>query len=127
MEAKIVPEYGYDISFINISGLRGKKLLTMLVMPFKLLRSLIQARRVLKTVKPDVVLGMGGYASAPGGLAAWLSKIPLIVHEQNAAAGLSNRLLARIANKYAVLFLMPLLMGLMQKLLAIPYGRQLAE
>ncbi len=104
MEAKIVPEHGYDISFINISGLRGKKLLTMLVMPFKLFQSLIQARRVIKAVKPDVVLGMGGYASAPGGLAAWLSKIPLIVHEQNAAAGLSNRLLARIANKVCCAF-----------------------
>jgi len=104
MEASIVPEHGYDISFINISGLRGKKLLSMLVMPFKLLQSLIQARRVIKAVKPDVVLGMGGYASAPGGLAAWLSKIPLIVHEQNAAAGLSNRLLARIANKVCCAF-----------------------
>jgi len=104
MEANIVPEHGYDISFINISGLRGKKLLSMLVMPFKLLQSLIQARRVIKAVKPDVVLGMGGYASAPGGLAAWLSKIPLIVHEQNAAAGLSNRLLARIANKVCCAF-----------------------
>jgi len=104
MEARIVPEHGYDISFINISGLRGKKLLSMLVMPFKLLQSLVQARRVIKAVKPDVVLGMGGYASAPGGLAAWLSKIPLIVHEQNAAAGLSNRLLARIANKVCCAF-----------------------
>ena len=99
MEARIVPEHGYDISFISISGLRGKNLVAMFVMPFKLLRSLIQARRVINKVKPDVVLGMGGYASAPGGLAAWLSKIPLIVHEQNAAAGLSNRLLARIADK----------------------------
>lgn len=104
MEAQIVPKHGYDISFINISGLRGKNLLTTLVMPLKLLRSLIQARRVIKAVKPDVVLGMGGYASAPGGLAAWLSKIPLIVHEQNAAAGLSNRLLARIANKVCCAF-----------------------
>ena len=104
MEANIVPKHGYDISFINISGLRGKNLLTTLVMPFKLLQSLIQARRVIKAVKPDVVLGMGGYASAPGGLAAWLSKIPLIVHEQNAAAGLSNRLLARIANKVCCAF-----------------------
>jgi UDP-N-acetylglucosamine--N-acetylmuramyl-(pentapeptide) pyrophosphoryl-undecaprenol N-acetylglucosamine transferase len=104
MEAKIVPEHGYDISFISISGLRGKKLSTMFVMPFKLLRSLIQARRVIKTVKPDVVLGMGGYASAPGGLAAWISNIPLIVHEQNAAAGLSNRLLARIASKICCAF-----------------------
>ena len=99
MEAKIVPEHGYDISFINISGLRGKKLLTMLVMPFKLLRSLIQARRVIKTVKPDVVLGMGGYASAPGGVAAWILGKPLILHEQNAVAGMSNRVLAKIANK----------------------------
>ncbi|PKI13075.1 undecaprenyldiphospho-muramoylpentapeptide beta-N-acetylglucosaminyltransferase [Colwellia sp. 12G3] len=104
MEARIVPEHGYDISFISISGLRGKKLMAMFVMPFKLLRSVIQARGVIKRVKPDVVLGMGGYASAPGGLAAWLSKIPLIVHEQNAAAGLSNRLLARIANKICCAF-----------------------
>jgi len=104
MEARIVPEHGYDISFISISGLRGKNLVAMFVMPFKLLRSLIQARRVINKVKPDVVLGMGGYASAPGGLAAWLSKIPLIVHEQNAAAGLSNRLLARIADKICSAF-----------------------
>ncbi|TYK65349.1 undecaprenyldiphospho-muramoylpentapeptide beta-N-acetylglucosaminyltransferase [Colwellia echini] len=104
MEAKIVPAHGYDISFLNISGLRGKKLLTMLTTPFKLLRSVLQARRVIKTVKPDVVLGMGGYASAPGGLAAWLAGVPLIVHEQNAAAGLSNRLLARIANKVCCAF-----------------------
>lgn len=104
MEANIVPEHGYDISFIDISGLRKKSLLTMLGMPFKLLKSVVQARRVIKTVQPDVVLGMGGYASAPGGLAAWLSNIPLIVHEQNAAAGLSNRLLARIANKICCAF-----------------------
>ncbi|KGJ91254.1 undecaprenyldiphospho-muramoylpentapeptide beta-N-acetylglucosaminyltransferase [Colwellia psychrerythraea] len=104
MEAKIVPEYGYNISFIDISGLRKKRLLTMLGMPFKLFKSVVQARRVIKAVKPDVVLGMGGYASAPGGFAAWLSNIPLIVHEQNAAAGLSNRLLAHIANKICCAF-----------------------
>jgi len=104
MEAEIIPEHGYDISFIEISGLRKKRLLTVLGMPFKLLKSVIQARRVIKSIKPDVVLGMGGYASAPGGLAAWLSNIPLIVHEQNAAAGLSNRLLARIANKICCAF-----------------------
>jgi len=104
MEAKIVPEHGYDISFINISGLRNKGLLALLAMPFKLLTSLMQARRVIKTIKADVVLGMGGYASGPGGVAAWLSKVPLILHEQNAAAGLSNRLLARIANKVCCAF-----------------------
>jgi UDP-N-acetylglucosamine--N-acetylmuramyl-(pentapeptide) pyrophosphoryl-undecaprenol N-acetylglucosamine transferase len=104
MEAKIVPAQGYKLSFINISGLRNKGLLTLVAMPFKLLNSVLQARRVIKKVKPDVVLGMGGYASAPGGVAAWLSRVPLIVHEQNAAAGLSNRLLARIANKVCCAF-----------------------
>jgi UDP-N-acetylglucosamine--N-acetylmuramyl-(pentapeptide) pyrophosphoryl-undecaprenol N-acetylglucosamine transferase len=104
MEAKIVPQHGYEISFINISGLRNKKLLALLAIPFKLLQSLLQARRVIKAVQPDVVIGMGGYASGPGGVAAWLGKVPLIVHEQNAAAGLSNRLLARIANKVCCAF-----------------------
>ena len=104
MEADIVPKHGYDISFINISGLRHKNLLAWLKLPFKLVRSLSQAFSVINTIKPDVVLGMGGYASAPGGLAAWLMRKPLIVHEQNAAAGLTNRLLARIATKVCCAF-----------------------
>lgn len=104
MEADIVPKHGYDISFINISGLRHKNLLAWLKLPFKLLRSLLQAFSVINTIKPDAVLGMGGYASAPGGLAAWLMRKPLIVHEQNAAAGLTNRLLAHIANKVCCAF-----------------------
>jgi len=104
MEADIVPKHGYDISFINISGLRHKNLLAWLKLPFKLIRSLLQAFNVINTVKPDAVLGMGGYASAPGGLAAWLMRKPLIVHEQNAAAGLTNRLLARIATKVCCAF-----------------------
>ncbi len=104
MEAEIVPEHGYDISFINISGLRHKNLLTWLLLPFKLVASLFQAFSVIQKIKPDAVLGMGGYASAPGGLVAWLMRKPLIVHEQNAAAGLTNRLLARIATKVCCAF-----------------------
>jgi UDP-N-acetylglucosamine--N-acetylmuramyl-(pentapeptide) pyrophosphoryl-undecaprenol N-acetylglucosamine transferase len=104
MEADIVPKHGYDISFINISGLRHKNLTAWLRLPFKLINSLLQAFRVINSIKPDVVLGMGGYASAPGGLAAWLMRKPLIVHEQNAAAGLTNRLLARIATKVCCAF-----------------------
>jgi len=104
MEANLVPEHGYNISFINISGLRNKGLLSWLKLPFKLVASLWQGIQVIKTIKPDVVLGMGGYASAPGGLAAWLMKKPLVVHEQNAAAGLTNRLLSRIANKVCCAF-----------------------
>ncbi|MCW8834084.1 MAG: undecaprenyldiphospho-muramoylpentapeptide beta-N-acetylglucosaminyltransferase [Colwellia sp.] len=104
MEATIVPEHGYDISFINISGLRNKGILSWLKLPFKLMNSLWQGVQVMKAVKPDVVLGMGGYASGPGGLAAWLMKKPLVVHEQNAAAGLTNRLLSRIASKVCSAF-----------------------
>ncbi|GAA0814982.1 undecaprenyldiphospho-muramoylpentapeptide beta-N-acetylglucosaminyltransferase [Colwellia asteriadis] len=104
MEAHIVPEHGYEISFITIGGVRHKGLLTRLATPFKLFKAIWQARKVLKKIKPDVVLGMGGYASAPGGIAAWLSGIPLLVHEQNAAAGLTNRLLAKFANKVCCAF-----------------------
>ncbi len=104
MEADIVPKHGFDISFISISGLRHKNLLAWLKLPFKLVNSLLQALAVIRKIKPDAVLGMGGYASAPGGLAAWLMNKPLVVHEQNAAAGLTNRLLARIANKVCCAF-----------------------
>jgi len=104
MEADIVPAHGFEISFISISGLRHKNLLTWLKLPFKLINSLLQALAVIRKIKPDAVLGMGGYASAPGGLAAWLMKKPLVVHEQNAAAGLTNRLLARIATKVCCAF-----------------------
>jgi len=104
MEADIVPKHGYKISFINISGLRHKNLLAWLQLPFKLVSSFLQAVCVIKKIKPDAVLGMGGYASAPGGLAAWCMRKPLIVHEQNAAAGLTNRLLARVATKVCCAF-----------------------
>lgn len=104
MEADIVPAHGFEISFITISGLRNKNIMAWLKLPFKLINSLLQALSVIRKIKPDVVLGMGGYASAPGGLAAWLMRKPLVVHEQNAAAGLTNRLLARIATKVCCAF-----------------------
>ena len=104
MEADLVPKHGYEISFIDISGMRNKKLVTLIKLPFQILKSLYQARKVIKKIKPDVVLGMGGYASAPGGFMAWLMSVPLIVHEQNAAAGLSNRLLSKIANTVCCAF-----------------------
>ncbi len=99
MEATIVPQYGFELSFINIAGVRNKSLLEKLKTPFKLLQSVLQSIAVLRKVKPDVVLGMGGYASAPGGFAAWLMRIPLVLHEQNAVAGMTNRYLAKIATK----------------------------
>ncbi|MEW6981329.1 undecaprenyldiphospho-muramoylpentapeptide beta-N-acetylglucosaminyltransferase [Colwelliaceae bacterium 6471] len=99
MEATLVPQHGYKISFINIAGLRNKNWQTWLKTPFKLLQSLMQSIKVIREVNPDVVLGMGGYASAPGGFAAWLLRKPLVLHEQNAVAGMSNRFLALFANK----------------------------
>ena len=99
MEAELVPKAGFEISFIDIAGVRGNGLVRLLAAPFKIIKAVIQARRVIKQVKPDVVIGMGGFASGPGGLAAWLMGKPLVLHEQNAAPGMTNRLLARIANK----------------------------
>lgn len=99
MEAEIVPAQGYAISFVNIAGLRNKGWSSWLKLPFKLAQSVWQSIQVIRQVKPDVVLGLGGYASAPGGLAAWLTTKPLVLHEQNAVAGMSNRYLARLASK----------------------------
>jgi UDP-N-acetylglucosamine--N-acetylmuramyl-(pentapeptide) pyrophosphoryl-undecaprenol N-acetylglucosamine transferase len=99
MEADVVPKHGFDISFINITGLRNKGWQTWLITPLRLVRSVYQSIGIIRKVNPDVVLGMGGYASAPGGLAAWLLRKPLILHEQNAVAGMSNRYLANLAAK----------------------------
>ena len=104
MEAEVIPANDIDISFINISGLRGKGFKSLITVPFKLMQSVWQSISVINKVKPDVVLGMGGYASAPGGVAAKLKGIPLVLHEQNAVAGMSNLYLAKIANKVLAAF-----------------------
>ena len=80
-----------------MAGVRNKNWQTWLKTPFKILQSVMQSIKILRKVKPDVVLGMGGYASAPGGVAAWVLGIPLVLHEQNAVAGMSNRFLSYIA------------------------------
>lgn len=99
MEARLVPQYGFDIAFIDIKGVRGNGVLRKLAAPFKLLRAVWQARRVIRRFKPDVVMGMGGYASAPGGVAAKLAGIPLVLHEQNAIPGMTNKLLSKLASR----------------------------
>lgn len=95
-EARTVPAQGYPIEYVQISGLRGKGWIALLGAPLRLLRAVIQALCILARVRPHAVLGMGGFASGPGGLAAWLRRVPLVIHEQNAAAGLTNRWLARL-------------------------------
>lgn len=99
MEASLVPQNGIEIDFIQISGLRGKGLMAQLMAPVRIYRAVRQAKKIMRDYQPDVVLGMGGYVSGPGGLAAWLCGIPVVLHEQNGIAGLTNRWLARIAKK----------------------------
>lgn len=99
MEADLVPKHGIEIDFIRISGLRGKGVMALLASPVRIWQAVRQARKILKAYKPDVVLGMGGYVSGPGGFAAWSCGIPVVLHEQNGIAGLTNKWLAKIARK----------------------------
>lgn len=99
MEADLVPKHGIEIDFIRISGLRGKGLKAMLLAPARIFNAWRQARAIMKAYRPDVVLGMGGYVSGPGGLAAWSLGIPVVLHEQNGIAGLTNKWLSKIAKK----------------------------
>ena len=99
MEAELVPKHGYEMAWVNFSCVRGKGLLRLLLLPFTLLRALGQSAAAIFRHRPDVVLGMGGYITFPGGLMAALLRRPLVIHEQNSIAGLSNKVLARLAQK----------------------------
>jgi len=104
MEATLIPQYGIPMEFVRFGGLRGKGLRAKLKLPFNLLRACWQSLGVLRRVKPDVVLGMGGYITFPAGIVTALRGIPLVLHEQNSIAGLANRVLARIAHRVLVAF-----------------------
>ena len=99
MEARLVPEHGIAIDTIDVAGIRGRGIAAKLAAPFRLFGSLRAARKVLDTHQPRAVVSFGGFAAGPGGLAARLAGIPLVVHEQNRAAGLTNRVLARWADR----------------------------
>jgi UDP-N-acetylglucosamine--N-acetylmuramyl-(pentapeptide) pyrophosphoryl-undecaprenol N-acetylglucosamine transferase len=99
MEADLVPRHGYEMAWVRFSGVRGKGLLRLLLLPFNLLVAWWQSAAAILRHRPDVVLGMGGYITFPGGLMAAMLRRPLVIHEQNSIAGLSNRVLARIAQK----------------------------
>ncbi len=104
MEASLVPRHGIDMRWVRFGGLRGKGLLTKLLLPVNLLRAFWQSLRALRAVRPAVVLGMGGYIAFPGGMMAALLGVPLVVHEQNAVAGMTNKVLARVADRVLVAF-----------------------
>ena len=104
IENRLVPEAGLPLHLIQVGGLRGKGLKALLKAPFEIFGALLQARRIVRELKPVCVLGMGGYVTGPGGLAARLAGVPLIIHEQNAVAGTANRLLARFAKRICEAF-----------------------
>ena len=99
MESRLVPPRGFAFEAIHFSGVRGKGLVTLALLPVRLLRACWQSLQVLARVRPDVVLGFGGYISLPGGLMAWLRRTPLVLHEQNSIAGAANKVLARLAHR----------------------------
>ncbi len=98
LEARLVSQAGYPVEWISIAGLRGKGMLSWITAPLRLVNAFAQALGIVRRVSPQVVIGLGGFASGPGGLAAWVLRRPLVVHEQNARAGLTNRILAWLAD-----------------------------
>ena len=99
MEARLAVEKGFEMAWVRVAGVRGKSLLTKLLLPANLLAAFWQAARAIFRVRPDVALGLGGYVAFPGGMMASLLGKPLVIHEQNAIAGLTNRLLACLADR----------------------------
>ncbi|QCI17617.1 undecaprenyldiphospho-muramoylpentapeptide beta-N-acetylglucosaminyltransferase [Buchnera aphidicola (Acyrthosiphon lactucae)] len=99
IESKIIPTYGIKIHFIKIKGLRNTSLKNLIISPIYILRAYCDVKKIIKNWSPDVILGMGGYVSGPGGIAAWNCKIPFILHEQNKIAGITNYWLSKISTK----------------------------
>lgn len=99
MEGQLVPKYGFELHALRFGGVRGKGLLALLKLPVALTCACIQANGIIRRLRPDVVLGMGGYVAFPGGLVSAIRRVPMVVHEQNAVAGTANRWLARVASK----------------------------
>lgn len=104
MESQLVPPRGFAFEAVAFGGVRGKGLKTLLVLPFKLLRAFWQSLQVVRRVQPDVVLGLGGYITFPGGMMASLWGKPVVLHEQNSVAGLANKVLAQVADRVFTAF-----------------------
>ncbi|MGB6101540.1 MAG: undecaprenyldiphospho-muramoylpentapeptide beta-N-acetylglucosaminyltransferase [Comamonas sp.] len=104
MESRIVPAEGFALETIDFSGVRGKGVITLALLPLKLLRAFWQALAVVRRVKPDVVIGLGGYVTFPGAMMAVLAGKPLVLHEQNSVAGLANKVLAGVADRIFTAF-----------------------
>jgi len=99
LETRLVPQAGLTIETLAIGGVRGKGVLTMLMAPLRIVRAIVTAWRIVRRVRPRSALALGGFASGPGGIAARLARVPLVVHEQNSIPGLTNRVLSHFAQK----------------------------
>jgi UDP-N-acetylglucosamine--N-acetylmuramyl-(pentapeptide) pyrophosphoryl-undecaprenol N-acetylglucosamine transferase len=104
MESRIAPPHGFPLELIDFSGVRGKSLVTLALLPLRLLRAFWQALQVVRRVKPDVVVGLGGYITFPGGMMGVLCGKPLVLHEQNSVAGMANKVLAGVADRVFTAF-----------------------
>jgi len=104
MESRLVPPRGFTLETIDFGGVRGKGVVTLALLPLRLLRAFWQALQVVRRVKPDVVVGLGGYISFPGGMMGVLAGKPLVLHEQNSVAGMANRVLAGVADRVFTAF-----------------------
>ena len=104
MESQLVPPRGFAFEAVAFGGVRGKGLATLAFLPLKLLRAFWQSLQVVRRVQPDVVLGLGGYITFPGGMMASLWGKPLVLHEQNSVAGLANKVLAQVADRVFTAF-----------------------
>jgi UDP-N-acetylglucosamine--N-acetylmuramyl-(pentapeptide) pyrophosphoryl-undecaprenol N-acetylglucosamine transferase len=98
IEARVIPAEGIPIEWLTVGGLRGKSLTTLLTAPWQITRALLQALKVMRRHRPAVVVGLGGFVTGPGGIAAWLTHRPLLLHEQNAVAGFTNRVLSHFSH-----------------------------
>ena len=104
IESELVPANGFDINYIDIEGLRGTRILKWLKAPYTLIKAIFQAMIVIYRESPDMILGLGGFASGPGGVAAKIMRLPLIIHEQNSIPGTTNKILAKVATRVLTAF-----------------------
>jgi UDP-N-acetylglucosamine--N-acetylmuramyl-(pentapeptide) pyrophosphoryl-undecaprenol N-acetylglucosamine transferase len=104
MEYELTQKYGFKFEAIEFSGVRGKGLAVKLQAPFRLLKAIWQSYQIMRRIKPNIVLGMGGYVGLPGGIVSSLCRVPLILHEQNSIAGMANKVLSQLANRVLCAF-----------------------
>jgi UDP-N-acetylglucosamine--N-acetylmuramyl-(pentapeptide) pyrophosphoryl-undecaprenol N-acetylglucosamine transferase len=127
LEARVVPAERIPIEWLSIGGLRGQGPLTWIAAPLRLARALFEALSIMRRQRPHVVVGLGGFVTGPGGVAAWLTRRPLLIHEQNAIAGFTNRCLARLAREVLCAFPGAFGSGVSAEVIGNPLRREIAE